>query len=51
VAVEKLEISGISGNFGDRKCLAKQEKVVCRSAAFVSHTMPRPVSVFVPIPH
>jgi hypothetical protein len=29
VAVEKLEISGISGNFGDRKCLAQQEKVVC----------------------
>jgi hypothetical protein len=26
VAVEKLEISEIGGNFGDRKCLAEQRK-------------------------
>jgi hypothetical protein len=26
VAVEKLEISEISGNFGDRKCPAEQRK-------------------------
>jgi hypothetical protein len=26
VAVEKLEISEIRGNFGDRKCLAEQRK-------------------------
>jgi hypothetical protein len=31
VAVEKLEISEIRGNFGDRKCLAEQRK------SFVGH--------------
>jgi hypothetical protein len=31
VAVEKLEISEIRGNFGDRKCLAEEKKL------FVGH--------------